>query len=204
MFFARWDMGGPWSSGGIDGVMRWLRRVWSMVLEDANSVPAGTDDVKILRRKVHQTLRSVTRDFEEFEFNTIISSLMELSNEMVHLKPKVSQDPAWKEAVEIYIQMLAPVAPHLAEELWQQLGLPYSVHTSRWPTVDEAAAAEDVITLVIQINGKVRDRITVPVDVTEQEAREMALASEMTKKFLEGRTPKQVIYVKGRLVNIVL
>ncbi|HOV06851.1 MAG TPA: leucine--tRNA ligase [Anaerolineaceae bacterium] len=204
MFFARWDMGGPWSSGGIDGVMRWLRRVWSMVLEDANSVAAGTDDVKILRRKVHQTLRSVTRDFEEFEFNTIISSLMELSNEMVHLKPKVSQDPAWKEAVEIYIQMLAPVAPHLAEELWQQLGLPYSVHTSRWPKVDEAAAAEDVITLVIQINGKVRDRITVPADVTEQQARETALASEMTKKFLEGRTPKQVIYVKGRLVNIVL
>ncbi|MBP8998030.1 MAG: leucine--tRNA ligase [Anaerolineaceae bacterium] len=204
MFFARWDMGGPWSSGGIDGVMRWLRRVWSMVLEDANSVAAGTDDVKILRRKVHQTLRSVTRDFEEFEFNTIISSLMELSNEMVHLKPKVSQDPAWKEAAEIYIQMLAPVAPHLAEELWQQLGLPYSVHTSRWPKVDEAAAAEDVITLVIQINGKVRDRITVPADVTEQQARETALASEMTKKFLEGRTPKQVIYVKGRLVNIVL
>ncbi len=204
MFFARWDMGGPWSSGGIDGVMRWLRRVWSMVLEDANSVAAGTEDVKILRRKVHQTLRSVTRDFEEFEFNTIISSLMELSNEMVHLKPKVSQDPAWKEAVEIYIQMLAPVAPHLAEELWQQLGLPYSVHTSRWPKVDEAAAAEDVITLVIQINGKVRDRITVPADVTEQQARETALASEMTKKFLEGRTPKQVIYVKGRLVNIVL
>ena len=204
MFFARWDMGGPWSSGGIDGVMRWLRRVWSMVQEDANSVAAGTDDVKILRRKVHQTLRSVTRDFEEFEFNTIISSLMELSNEMVHLKPKVSQDPAWKEAVEIYIQMLAPVAPHLAEELWQQLGLPYSVHTSRWPKVDEAAAAEDVITLVIQINGKVRDRITVPADVTEQQARETALASEMTKKFLEGRTPKQVIYVKGRLVNIVL
>ncbi|MEN6529231.1 MAG: leucine--tRNA ligase [Anaerolineaceae bacterium] len=204
MFFARWDMGGPWSSGGIDGVMRWLRRVWSMVLEDANSVAAGTDDVKILRRKVHQTLRSVTRDFEEFEFNTIISSLMELSNEMVHLKPKVSQDPAWKEAVEIYIQMLAPVAPHLAEELWLQLGLPYSVHTSRWPKVDEAAAAEDVITLVIQINGKVRDRITVPADVTEQQARETALASEMMKKFLEGRTPKQVIYVKGRLVNIVL
>lgn len=204
MFFARWDMGGPWSSGGIDGVMRWLRRVWSMVLEEGNSAPASLEDIKILRRKVHQALRSVTRDYEGFEFNTIISSLMELSNEMIHLKPKVAGDSAWKEAVEIYIQMLAPVAPHLAEELWQHMGMPYSVHNSQWPKVDEAAAAEDVITLVIQINGKVRDRITVPAEVTEQQARESALASEMTQKYLEGRSPKQVIYVKGRLVNIVL
>jgi leucyl-tRNA synthetase len=204
MFFARWDMGGPWSSGGIDGVMRWLRRVWSMVLEEGNSAPASPEDIKILRRKVHQALRSVTRDYEEFEFNTIISSLMELSNEMIRLKPKVAGDSAWKEAVEIYIQMLAPVAPHLAEELWQHMGMPYSVHNSQWPKVDEAAAAEDVITLVIQINGKVRDRITVPAEVTEQQARESALASEMTQKYLEGRSPKQVIYVKGRLVNIVL
>jgi leucyl-tRNA synthetase len=129
MFFARWDMGGPWSSGGIDGVMRWLRRVWSIALEPVKPGPAAEEDIKVLRRKLHQTLRSVTRDFEQFEFNTIISSLMELSNEMMKLKDKLYGSPAWNEAVEVYIQMLAPVAPHISEEMWSLLGKPYSVHT---------------------------------------------------------------------------
>ena len=203
MFFARWDMGGPWSSGGIDGVSRWLRRVWNTLLEPAASGNAAEEDVKVLRRKLHQTLRSVTRDFEKFEFNTIISGLMELLNEMVHLKGKVSASPAWAEAVEIYTQMMAPVVPHIAEEIWQRCGKPYSVHTSRWPEVDEAAAAVEEITLVVQVNGKVRDRITVPADITDEEARQQALSSEAVKKILLGRDPRQVIYVKGRLVNIV-
>ncbi len=203
MFFARWDMGGPWSSGGIDGVSRWLRRVWHTLLEPAASGKAAEEDVKLLRRKLHQTLRSVTRDFENFEFNTIISGLMELLNEMVRLRDKVSTSPAWAEAVEIYTQMMAPVVPHIAEEIWQRLGKPYSVHTSRWPRVDEAAAAVEEITLVIQVNGKVRDRITVPADINDEEARQQALNSEAVKKILQGSDPRQVIYVKGRLVNIV-
>ncbi len=204
MFFARWDMGGPWSSGGIDGVMRWLRRVWSNLLETVPAGPAADTDVKALRRKLHQTLRSVTRDFEQFEFNTIISSLMELSNEMARLKEKVYGHSAWNEAVEIYTQMLAPVAPHIAEEIWQRNGKPYSVHTSRWPAVDEAAAVVEEITLVIQVNGKVRDRINVPADIDEEDARTHALSSEAVRKLLEGREPRQVVYVKGRLVNIVI
>ena len=203
MFFARWDMGGPWSSGGIDGVSRWLRRVWHTLLEPAASGKTAEEDVKLLRRKLHQTLRSVTRDFENFEFNTIISGLMELLNEMVRLRDRVSASPAWVEAVEIYTQMMAPVVPHIAEEIWQRLGKPYSVHTSRWPRVDEAAAAVEEITLVIQVNGKVRDRITVPADINDEEARAQALNSEAVKKLLQGSDPRQVIYVKGRLVNIV-
>ncbi len=203
MFFARWDMGGPWSSGGIDGVMRWLRRAWSLVLEPGQANAVNPEDVRILRRKVHQTLRSVTRDFEQFEFNTIISSLMELSNEMSHLKNSVYGSDAWNEAVEIYIQMMAPVVPHIAEELWQRIDKPYSVHTSHWPEIDEKAAAEEEVTLVVQVNGKVRDRITVPVDISDEEAKIRALNSEIVKKLLEGRIPRQVIYVKGRLVNIV-
>ncbi len=204
MFFARWDMGGPWNSGGIDGVMRWLRRVWSIGLDHVAAGPAAEADVKVLRRKLHQTLRSVTRDFEQFEFNTIISSLMELSNEMARLKDRVYGSTAWNEAVEIYTQMLAPVAPHMAEEMWNLIGKSYSVHTSSWPQVDEDAAAVEEITLVIQVNGKVRDRLTVPVDITEEDAKETALTSDAVKKLLEGREPRQVIYVKGRLVNIVI
>ncbi len=204
MFFARWDMGGPWSSGGIDGVMRWLRRVWSNLLEPVPAGPAAAADVKALRRKLHQTLRSVTRDFEQFEFNTIISSLMELSNEMARLKDKVYGHPVWVEAVEIYAQMLAPVTPHIAEEIWQYIGKPYSIHTSQWPVVDEAAAAVEEITLVIQVNGKVRDRINLPADINEEDARSQALSSEAVQKLLEGKEPRQVVYVKGRLVNIVI
>ena len=205
MFYARWDMGGPWSSGGIEGVSRWIRRLWTMILEQPDKREPLTEDVtKTLRRKVHQTLRSVTRDFERFEFNTIISALMELLNEMVKVKAAAWGSPAWDEAVEIYLQMTAPVAPHLTEELWSLLEKPYSIHISAWPKVDEAAARDDVMTLIVQVNGKLRDRITLPADVTEHDAKAAALGSETVLKFLDGKPPRQVIYVAGRLINIVV
>lgn len=204
MFFSRWDMGGPWSSGGIDGVNRWLRRVWTTLLEPAESTSVNEESVKVLRRKLHQTLKVVTRDFEQFEFNTIVSGLMELMNDMAKLKSETFGSPAWEEAREIYIKMLAPVAPHITEEMWAELGQPYSIHLQPWPKVDEEAAKDEEITLVVQVNGKVRDRIQVPVDVNEATAKEKALASEGVQKSLEGKTPRQVIYVKGRLVNIVI
>ena len=100
--------------------------------------------------------------------------------------------------------MLAPVAPHISEELWFRLGRPYSVHTQSWPAVDEAAAAEDEISLGVQVNGKLRDRITVPVNVSEADAKARALASEAVQRFLGGKAPRQVIYVPGRLVSIVI
>jgi leucyl-tRNA synthetase len=100
--------------------------------------------------------------------------------------------------------MLAPVAPHISEELWQKLGKPYSIHTQPWPKVDEVAAAEDEITLVVQVNGKLRDRIVVPAGISDEDAKKTALASEAIIKTLEGKTPRQVIYVKWRLVNIVI
>jgi len=166
----------------------------------------ATDEVrKNLRRKIHQTLRKVTHDFENFEFNTIISSLMELLNEMYKAREAgaVGTDE-WSEAQEIYLKMLSPVAPHIAEELWSQLGKPYSIHTQAWPQVDEAAAKEDSIELPVQVNGKVRDRIKVPAEATEEEIKSAALASEIVQKFLEGKEPKKVIVAKGRLVSVVV
>ena len=117
-----------------------------------------------LRRKVHQTLQNVSRDFEAFEFNTIISSLMELLNEMYGAREAgAAGTPEWDEAVETYLKMLAPVCPHIAEELWTgQLGKPYSIHQQPWPKVDAAAAREDVIEIPVQVNGKVRDRVDRP------------------------------------------
>ena len=159
-----------------------------------------------LRRRIHQTLRRVTNDFENFEFNTIISGLMELLNEMYKAREAgATGTPDWDEATEIYIKMLAPVAPHMAEELWtNQLGKPYSVHQQKWPKVDEAAAKEDTIELPVQINGKVRDRITVSADASEEEIKAAALASEGVKKNLEGKEPKKVIVANKRLVSVVV
>jgi len=130
---------------------------------------------------------------------------MELLNEMTRAKQQGAWGtPAWDEAVDIYVRMLAPVAPHISEELWARLGKPYSVHTQPWPQVDEEAAVEEEITLVVQVNGKLRDRILVPVSIQADEAKEKALQSEAVQKLLAGKNPRQVIYVPGRLVNIVL
>jgi len=206
MFFARWDLGGPWNSGGIDGVYRWLRRVWTSFLEPAET--GGEPDatvIRSLRRKTHQTLRSVTRDFEKFEFNTIISALMELWNEMGRARQNGAWNtPAWNEAVDIYLRMLAPVAPHISEEIWGLLGKPYSVHTQPWPIVDEEAAADEQIVIVVQVNGKVRDRITVSVDISDEDTKAAALESEAVQRYLGGKPPRQVIVVPKKLVSIVV
>uniref|UniRef100_A0A7C4PMA7 Leucine--tRNA ligase n=1 Tax=Anaerolinea thermolimosa TaxID=229919 RepID=A0A7C4PMA7_9CHLR len=203
MFGYRWAEGGPWDPGSIQGVNRWLRRLWLTLLEPGEG-QASESLLKALRRKAHQTLRSVTRDFEQFEFNTIVSALMELLNEMVKAKQAGAYGSSiWDEVTEMYLKMLAPVAPHISEELWGLLGKPYSVHTQAWPSFDAEAAREEEITLVLQVNGKVRDRLVVPADIQEEDAKRLALENPAVQKFLEGRAARQVIYVPGRLVNVV-
>ena len=113
--------------------------------------------------------------------------------------------PAWDEAVDIYLRMMAPVTPHIAEELWVEVrGHSYSIHTQPWPKVDEAAAKEDTITLPVQVNGKLRDRVEVPADVSEDDAKKAAIACAGAQKFIEGKDIRKVIYIPGRLVNIVV
>ncbi|HMM99970.1 MAG TPA: leucine--tRNA ligase [Anaerolineales bacterium] len=204
MFFARWDLGGPWDSQGIEGTARWIRRVWTLFTDPTPPKAGAAYDGRGLRRRVHQTLRRVTHDFENFEFNTVVSSLMELLNEMHKAREAgAAGSPAWDEAREIYLKMMAPVAPFITEELWARLGKPYSIHQQKWPQVDEAAAREDVIEIPVQVNGKVRDRIVVAADAGEEEVKSAALASDHVQKFLEGREPKKVIVVKGKMVSVV-
>ncbi len=204
MFFARWEMGAPWDSKGIEGSSRWVRRVWMMFTDETARGAASPETLRGLRRKVHQTLKKVTRDFDNFEFNTIISGLMSLLNDM----QKAREDGAagskeWQEAVNIYVRMMAPVTPHIAEELWTQvLGQPYSVHQQPWPKVDEQAAKDDEINIPVQINGKVRERITVPADASDEEIEAAALAA--VQKHLDGKTPKKVIVAKRSIVSIVM
>jgi leucyl-tRNA synthetase len=205
MFFARWDMGAPWNSSGIEGTARWVRRVWALFTEPARPGKASPSVLRDLRRKLHQTLHQITRDYKTFEFNTIISSLMELLNEMYKASDQgAAGTPEWQEAQDYYLRMMAPAAPHVAEELWERLGKPYSIHTQPWPEFDAQAAREEEITLVVQVNGRVRDRITVPVGISEETARALALKSPAVQRFLEDGSPKKVILVPGRLVNIVI
>ena len=223
MFGWRWDQGGPWDSHGIEGVYRWLYRVWSLVLDPSSppadgispsSPPAGgteggrapTDaEIADLRRWTHKTIRRVTDDMEAFAFNTIIAGLMEFTNAL----QKARQTPvygteAWEEAVETLMLLLAPCCPHIAEELWARTGRPYSVHQQSWPEFDAGLAAEETITLVVQVNGKLRAKMDVPADIAEDAAREAALADENVVRHLEGKEIRRVIYVPGRLVNVVV
>jgi leucyl-tRNA synthetase len=212
MFFARWEQGAPWSYAGIEGTARWLRRVWGLVLDpgrvgDGGGGAGGDADqavLRALRRKVHQTIEQVTRDFEELQFNTTVSALMELLNEMSSAAQAGAAGSAeWDEAVSAYLRLMAPIAPHAVEELWQRTGGTASIHVQPWPEYDRQAAAEDEITLVVQVNGKVRDRLTLPAGVSKEDAEAAALESEGAKKFTEGMTVRKVIYVPGRLVNVV-
>jgi leucyl-tRNA synthetase len=215
MFGWRWDQGGPWDSQGIEGVVRFLNRVWDCVLEPPTGGGAtsaeetgqkeGKEQVRDLRRKVHQSIRKGTEDMESFSFNTYIANLMELSNAMLKAKDTTAYGTeAWEEAVEALLLMLAPACPHIAEEMWVRSGRPYSVHLRDWPTWDEAVAAEETITLIVQVNGKVRDRVLVPVNVDEETARSLALGTDGAKRHTQGKQVIKVIVVPGRLVNIVV
>jgi leucyl-tRNA synthetase len=207
MFFARWDLGGPWDSQGIRGAQRFVEDVWNLVLEPLPEQrgEASEDDVRALRRAVHQTIRKVTEDIEAFAFNTAIAALMSLRNVLKAAKETpVAHSPAWREAIETLLPLMAPFTPHISEELWHRVGVDGgSVHRQPWPKWDEATAAEEMITLVVQVNGRVRDRIEVPAGVSDIEAERLARASESVQRHTGDKQIVKVVVVPGRLVNIV-
>jgi len=205
MFFAKWDQGGPWSYGGIKGPQRLLQDVWEIgrAAYEARSEDASAS--RNLWRKTHQTIRKVTEDMESFSFNTAVAAIMELRNAILAARRenKVSRD-AWDEAVDTLLLLLAPVSPHITEELWAQRGRPYSIHQQDWPRWDETIAREEVVDLIIQINGKTRDKIEVATGLSDEELRRIALDSEKVKRQLDGNSPRKVIVARGPLVNIVV
>ena len=220
MFGWRWEQGGPWDSHGIEGVYRWLHRVWNLVLEypprsggEAESAPADKKTAdrsaersrRSLRRWTHKTIRRVTDDMEAFTFNTIIAGLMEFTNALIKAQgTPIYGTEAWEEAIETLLLLLAPCCPHIAEELWARTGRHYSVHQQSWPQFDADLAAEEVITLVVQINGKLRARLEMPADITEEAAQEAALSDENVQRHIAGKEVRKIIYVPGRLVNVVV
>ena len=213
MFVAPWEKGGEWNDTGISGISRWLNRVWNLVLEQYQMKPTAVAQDKFgdekayreLQRVAHQTIRKVTEDMEKLRFNTMIAALMEFTNYLARVKETGAvTDSSWEEARDTLLLLLAPTAPHLAEELWQWTGREYSIHNQSWPEWDEALARDEEITLVVQVNGKLRDRIMVPASITEAEARQIALERQRVKAYLEGKEITDIIYVPGRLVNLVV
>jgi leucyl-tRNA synthetase len=223
MFMGPWDQGGPWSETGIGGVHRFLNRVWTVALDphgrepgdaEAGRLPDGEDAEAggaALRSAAHRTLRVVTADYEAFHFNTMVARLMELTNTLFRYRgTAVAGSDAWNEAIRLLLLMLAPAAPHISEELWERLGPPTgrpwsSIHLHAWPAVDEAAAAESTREVPVQVNGKLRDKVTVPAGIGELELEQIVLAREKVRAALDGRQPDRVIHAGGgRLVNIVV
>jgi len=210
MFGFRWEQGGPWSSTGVLGIQRFLERVWNLVLETADLPLTGPDGseqeaaVRQLQRRQHQTVRKATQDMESFSFNTMIAALMEFTNYLIKARETpVVHTPAWKEAIRTLLLLMAPAFPHISEELWERLGYAYSIHQQAWPEWDPELASEEIITIVVQVNGKLRDRFQAPADISEEEAKARALACAGIKKYLGDQTQFKAIYVPGRLVNLV-
>jgi leucyl-tRNA synthetase len=205
MFIGPWDQGGPWNSTGIEGVHRWLGRVWGAAQPADNGPMPELDELsRALRRATHSTIAAVAEDYEEFHFNTAISKLMQLTNAIVRAREAgQGGSEAYAEAVDTLLLLLAPVAPHIAEELWERRGHPYSVHQQSWPVADPALAASDTLELPVQVDGKLRDRLVVTADTPAEEIEAMALASEHVQRYLAGRAPLRVIQIPGRLVNVV-
>jgi leucyl-tRNA synthetase len=201
MFIGPWNQGGPWDARGIEGVARFLRRAYSLA---AASEPSGAEaDPKELDRRTARLVKKVTEDLEAFRFNTALAGLMEHTNYLLAVRGEVGEE-AWREALRTFVLVLAPFAPHHAEEMWTLVGLPYSVHEQAWPSWDERLIAQEEITLVVQVNGKLRDRIEAPADVSEEIVKELALASAKVRPHLEGREIRKSVYVPGRLVNFVV
>jgi leucyl-tRNA synthetase len=209
MFLGPWDQGGDWSDKGINGIYRFFNRVWNLVLNSgvdlrqSRPVVAETPAEQDLRRQTHRTLRIVTEHLEKFRFNTMLAHLMTYTSYLSDHQAEVKGTPAWDEAIRLLLLMLAPTAPHLAEELWAQLGGPYSIHQQSWPAYDPDLAREETVTVVVQINGRVRERLTVPADTPEATVIEMAKNSPRVQRFLQGVRIANTIYVPGRLLNIV-
>ncbi|MGH7645898.1 MAG: class I tRNA ligase family protein, partial [Gemmatimonadales bacterium] len=207
MFLGAFQEGGDFRDEGITGIRRFLEKVWALGHEVAPQIP-GTPGSRpgsvaspltpAVAQKLHQTIRKVTADTESLDYNTAISAMMEYVNLLRET------GGGRREAVEPLVIMLAPYAPHLAEELWERLGHEASVFEARWPSYDERIATAEDVTLVVQVNGKVRSRLTVHRGLSEREVVELALRDEAARKFVDGKTVRKVVFVPDRLVNLVV
>lgn len=200
MFMGPLDASIAWSENGLDGSRRFLDRVWRLFVTDNNTISDKIIEgitTSSLEKTYHQTVKKVTEDFEGLRFNTAISQMMVFINDAY----KAEQLP--KEMVEGFVKILAPVAPHIGEELWSMLGQSESITYATWPAYDEAKLVEDEIEIVVQINGKVKAKLLVAKDASREQMEQIALSDDAVKEQVQGKTVRKIIAVPGKLVNIV-
>ena len=208
MFIAPYDLDAPWDTRGVPGAYRFLNRAWTLVQEylEAGEVVLSDDASREILAIAHKTAKKITQDIEDDKFNTAVSSMMEAVNAYFKLKEThgIGRSEAWTFALESLLQVLAPFAPHITEELWSDLGHTTTIHKDNWPQWDNAFLTSDMMTIIVQVNGKLRAKLDIAKDTQKDVVEAQALASENVAKFLEGKTPTKVIYIPGRLVNIVV
>ncbi len=205
-FISDFELAVPWSTQGVPGIRRWLDRVWRITLSpNSDRGQPVTFSTRQLERITHQTIQRVERDILDFKFNTMVAALMEFTNALYRARDAgLAYTPAWNAAIDILLRLMAPVAPHIAEELWERLGNSYSIHQQPWPVANAELAAEDMVELVIQVNGKLRDKVTVAVDTDEQTLKAMVLSNERVLSLVGDKTVRRIIVVPGKLVNVVV
>jgi leucyl-tRNA synthetase len=214
MFAAPPEQTLEWSDEGVEGAYRFMKRLWKAVHThvQAGPVTAALDKAALspaqrdIRRQVHETLRKVSHDLgTRRTFNTAIAAVMELMNALAKFDDRSAQGRAvMQEALEIVVLVLSPVVPHACHALWRELGHERAVVDERWPQVDEPALARDSIEVVVQVNGKLRGRVTVPANADEAQVREAALADEGVQKYVDGKPLRKFVYVPGKLANVVV
>jgi leucyl-tRNA synthetase len=210
MFIGPWDQGGPWSPQGIEGMARFVNDIWQ--LTTAAGGPAGAaaardaahpEGARALRQALHQTLKKVSEDFQSFKYNTLLAALMTFRNQLKASRAALEGSAVWGEALDTLILMLAPIMPFLAEEAWQRRRPGPSVHVQPWPRFDPALAASERVTLIVQVNGKVKERVEIPAATPTEDLEAIALGQPKVREALEGLTVRKVVAVGSRLVNIV-
>ncbi|HEY5667579.1 MAG TPA: class I tRNA ligase family protein, partial [Candidatus Saccharimonadales bacterium] len=208
LFIGPWNQAANWSVEGMGGAFRFLQRVWALSQDYMNRGDSQqlTDDIE-LKRVVHRAIHRVSKDLEEMGFNTAIAALMETVNDLYKLKTTIRYEQApetWGWAITSLVQLLAPFAPHITEELWHQLGKDGSIHQSEWPVHDEQYLVSDTITVVVQVNGKLRAQLEIAADASQEDIIAQAKADAKVAEHLGGAEPKKSIYVPGKLVNFVV
>lgn len=206
LFLAPFDQKTPWSPDTLGGVYRFLNRIWTLAQEVSEAGVGGKTPASDITRAVHKTTKKVTTDMHRMGYNTAIAAVMELVNELYKLRathPFGEHGDDWWDAIKTIAQLIAPCAPHLAEELWAQFGGEGSVHLSQWPEYDESLLSQATMTIVVQVNGKVRAKLEVPTDATQADIEQQALADDNVKQFA-NTTPKKAIYIAGKLINFVV
>jgi len=204
LFMGPIELDASWSTKGVAGVYRFLNRVWTVSQHYLESEKDTTKNDDALRVLTHKTIRKVTDDYRRQSFNTAIAAMMEFVNELYKFKVDGFSKDVWQDSLKALVQMLAPFAPHMADELWEQLGQEGLIQNASWPVWDDALIVEDVISIAVQVNGKLRGEISVAKDADPEDIKAQALMQDNVAKFVGEQKPAKIIYVPGRLVSIVL